>query len=81
MDKKSPKYSEKELKMAANILTALSFCSSMQEVDTLWQQLFDQYGLMLDPFVNLPCTPKDYAEACKEYDRQAMEAKFGYWED
>lgn len=37
-------------------------------------EIVNDYGLHYCPFTRLPCSSYDYEEACKEYDRQIMEA-------
>ena len=39
------------------------------------------YNLHEDPFTKFPLTSKEYAENNREYNKQLMEAKFGYWEE
>lgn len=42
--------------------------------------IMEQYNLQEDPFTKLPCSCKEYAKNHEEYDRQLMEARFGYYE-
>ena len=54
----------------AAILTEFMFCNSMDEVHEVWDKLYKLANLELDPFTKTPCTQKEYAEYCAEYDRQ-----------
>ena len=40
----------------------------------------EKYELCDDPFTHTPCTTKEYYENVKEYERQVMEERFGYYE-
>lgn len=41
----------------------------------------EKYQIESDPFTSFPCTTKEYFQNLAEYNRQSMEAKYGYYED
>lgn len=65
-------------RLVASILTEFMFCSTMDEVWNIWKLNFEKFGLCSDPFTNCPCVSVDYAESCKEYDRQTMLERYGH---
>lgn len=50
-------------------------------LDELIAKYTEKYQIESDPFTSFPCTTKEYFVNLAEYNRQAMEAKFGYYED
>ena len=63
---------------AADILTMLYFCKTMEDVSKLCKDIYERYELNDDPFTNLPCSDKDYAKNCLEYERQSMMERYGH---
>lgn len=65
-------------KVAADILTELTFARDMDEVWKVYDRVFEQYGLHNDPFTHLPCTSDEWYENKLEYDRQTMIERYGH---
>lgn len=61
---------------AADIALRLIMADS-KKFYPLIAEIIKDYGLQTCPFTHLPCTTHHYVEACREYDRQTMEA-MGY---
>lgn len=72
------KITERDQKVAAEILTQFMFTKTMDEVIEVWKQVYDNYGLCDDPFTGTPCTPKEYSENRLERDKQTMIEKYGH---
>ena len=75
--KKKP-ITDKEQRVAAEILTALMFAKDMEDVMKVWKTTFEHYALCEDPFTSCPCTSKEYMENRLEYNRQAMMERYGH---
>ena len=67
-----------EQRVAADILTSLYFLKSKEDFEKLCKDIYERYELNDDPFTNLPCSDKDYADNCLEYDRQTMMERYGH---
>lgn len=78
--KKTIKITEKDRKVAADILTQFMFTKTMDDVQEVWHNLFDKYGLKEDPFTKTPVTPEEYYDSMNEYEKQLMLQKYGYEE-
>ena len=78
MTKPERKITERDQKVAADILTQFMFTNTMDDVTEVWKRVYEQYGLCDDPFTSTPCTPKEYCENRLEYDKQTMIAKYGH---
>ena len=74
------KITDKIQQVAADILTRLYFVNDMEEVIKVVKEMEEKYELCDDPFTHTPCTTKEYYENVKEYERQVMEERFGYYE-
>lgn len=72
------KVTERDSKIAAQILSQFLFTSDMDEVTKVWNNIYKMYGLCDDPFTHLPCSPGDYAKSSLEYDKQCMIEKYGH---
>ena len=75
---KKKKITDKEQKVAAEILTQFLFCGNMEEVQNTWDYIYEQYELCDDPFTYTPCSTKDYYENRQEYARQTMMERYGH---
>ena len=71
---------DKMQQVAADILTRLYFVNDIDEVIKVVKEMEEKYELCDDPFTHTPCTTKEYYENVKEYERQVMEERFGYYE-
>lgn len=78
---KKRKITHQEQRTAADILTRLAFCKTVEEYAKEWNEIYKVYGLNADPFTGLPVSDKDYEKNSLEYERQTMENRFGYYED
>ena len=74
------KITNKMQEVAADILTRLYFVNDIDEVFKIVKEMEAKYELRDDPFTHTPCTTKEYYENAREYERQVMEATFGYYE-
>ena len=74
------KITDKMQQVAADILTRLYFVNDFDEVIKVVNEMEEKYGLCDDPFTHTPCTIKEYYENVKEYEKQVMEERFGYYE-
>lgn len=72
------KISERDRRIAAEILTAFMFTQNMDDVMNVWHRIYKQYSLCDDPFTHTPCSPEEYYENTLEYDKQTMIAKYGH---
>ncbi len=69
---------DKEQKIAAEILTAFMFCNTMEEIHKTWDNIYNQYALCDDPFTHTPCSSKEAIENRHEYEKQFMLEKYGH---
>lgn len=74
------KITDKMQQVAADILMRLYFINDIDEVIKVVKEMEEKYELCDDPFTHTPCTTKEYYENVKEYERQVMEERFGYYE-
>lgn len=74
------KITDKMQQVAVDILTRLYFVNDFDEVIKVVKEMEEKYELCDDPFTHTPCTTKEYYENIKEYERQVMEERFGYYE-
>ena len=74
------KITDKMQQVAADILTRLYFVNDIDEVIKVVKEMEEKYELCDDPFSHTPCTTKEYYESVKEYEKQVMEERFGYYE-
>ncbi len=51
-----------------------------ERLDEFIQKQTEKYYIESDPFTSFPCTTKEYCENLAEYNKQAMEEKYGYYE-
>ena len=72
---KQPKKSDKAQRIAASILTAFMFAETMDEVHTIWKNIYEEFSLYDDPFTHCPCSPKEFEENSLEYNQQMMEKR------
>lgn len=73
-----PKITERDMKIAAEILTAFMFTKDLDEVIEVWNRIYKEFGLCEDPFTRTPCTPKQYCEYSAEYEKQTMIERYGH---
>ena len=69
---------DKEQRIAAEILTAFMFCESMEDIRKTWDSIYKQYALCDDPFTHTPCSSKEAIKNQLEYEKQAMIERFGH---
>ena len=72
------KITKKDQRIAADILTQFMFTKNMDDVNEVWREVFNQYGLYEDPFTHTPCTYEEYFENLSEYEKQLMIDKYGH---
>ena len=65
-------------KVASDILTQFMFTKDMDDVNKVWDEVYEQYGLCDEPFTHTPCTPEEYAKNRLEYDKQVMMERYGH---
>ena len=70
--------SDKEQRIAADILTAFMFCETMEEIHKIWNDIYKQYALCDDPFTHTPCSSKEAIENKLEFEKQTMMQKYGH---
>ena len=63
---------------ASDILTRFMFTKDMDDVNEVWDEVYEQYGLCDDPFTHTPCTPDEYEKNNLEYRKQVMLARSGH---
>lgn len=78
MARATPKITKRDQRIVAKILTQFMFTTNMDDVVSVWKEVFDEYGLCEDPFTRTPCTPDEYCENSLEYDRQVMIERYGH---
>jgi hypothetical protein len=78
MTKVKPKITERDQRIAAEILTAFMFTKDMDEVIEVWKHVYEQFDLCEDPFTRTPCTPKEYYKNQLEYEKQTMIERYGH---
>lgn len=72
------KLTKKEQEAAANILLQFMFAESMEDVVSIWNDVFEQYNLREDPFTGTPCTFEEYIKSKAEYEKQIMIERYGH---
>ena len=75
---KSRKITTRDQQIVAEILTKFMFTRDMLDVIAVWKRLYEEYGLLDDPFTNTPCTPEEYGKNRLKYDKQIMIEKYGH---
>ena len=65
-------------KVAADILTQFMFTKTMDDVIKVWNDIYNQYDLCVDPFTGCPCTTDEYYRNKLEYEKQAMIERYGH---
>ena len=65
-------------KVAADILTQFMFADTLEEALDVWNNVYEQYELCIDPFTGTPCSTEDYYKNRLEYDRQTMIERYGH---
>ena len=76
--KAPPKMSERDQRIAAEILTAFMFTKTMDDVMKVWKEIYEKYDLCDDPFTHTPCTPEEYCKNRLEYDKQTMIERYDH---
>lgn len=76
--KAPPKMSERDPRIAAEILTAFMFTKTMDDVMKVWKEIYEKYDLCDDPFTGTPCTLSEFCKNQIEYEKQAMIEKYGH---
>ena len=72
------KITERDQRIASDILTQFMFTKTMDDVIKVWDKIYKQYELCSDPFTGIPLTQKEYCESKLEYERQTMIEKYGH---
>lgn len=75
---KTNKVTNRDRQIAAEILTRFMFAKDMDEMMSVWKEVYEHYGLCDDPFTKTPCTPEEYSKNQLEYEKQAMIEKYGH---
>lgn len=76
---KKRKLTDKEQRVAASILTEYVIAHNDKGFNTeFFDSVMNDYELCKDPFTQLPCSPREYADNSLEYDRQAMIQRYGH---
>lgn len=78
MKSRKNKITERDSKVAAEILTQFLFTKDMNDVINVYDRMYAAYNLCIDPFTHTPCSPGDYAKYKLEYDRQCMDELYGH---
>lgn len=78
MANKKPKITERDQRVASEILMQFMFTNDMDDVIRVWEEVFKQYGLCEDPFTRTPCTPAEYEKSSLEYEKQTMIERYGH---
>lgn len=78
MGKTRPKITERDQRVASDILMRFMFTKDMDDVSNVWDKVFKEYGLCRDPFTLTPCTPEEYHKNNLEYEKQTMIARYGH---
>lgn len=78
MTVKTPKITERDQRIAADILTQFMFTRDTEDVMRVWDRVYEQYGLCEDPFTRTPCTTAEYAKSSLEYEKQTMIERYGH---
>ena len=76
--KKQRKITDKEQRVAVDILNNLCFCEDIKEMFRIFDDIVKEYNLFKDPFTCMYCTPKEYEEYSLEYEKQLMIQKYGH---
>lgn len=75
---KKIKLTNKEQRVAAEILTQFMFIRDMNDVSRVWNEVYKQYDLCDDPFTHCPCSPEEYAKNSLEYEKQVAIERYGH---
>lgn len=78
MGKTKSKISERDQRVASEILMQFMFTKDMDDVMRVWDEVFKHYDLCEDPFTRTPCTPAEYAKSSLEYEKQTMIERYGH---
>lgn len=70
--------SNKMQEVAVDILMRLVFVKDINELTEVFEYVYDKYELLDDPFTQLPCARKEYAELSYSYDKQKALEIYGY---
>lgn len=70
-------------KVAVDILTDIEIYMMThhdipEEIDQLYDRVFEKYGLCRDPFTGMVCTSEEYCESKLEYEKQTMIERYGH---
>ena len=76
--KKQRKITKREQKTAVEILSYFFYVSNMKEVVDNFNIVMGIFGLMEDPFTGFPCTPEEYVENKREYEKEVMMRRYGH---
>lgn len=78
MSNRKHQITERDQRVAAEILTAFMFTKDLDEAIKVWDSLYEQFNLCSDPFTKTPCTPKEYSKNLLEYEKQTMIERYGH---
>ncbi len=77
MKNKERKITLKMQQVAVDILIRFICADAIVSPD-IYNEIMTDYNLMSDPFTSLPCTPSEYVDSHREYERQIMMEKYGH---
>lgn len=65
-------------RLVSDVLTQFMFVKDLDEFRVVWDNIFNQFDLCVDPFTGCPCSYDDYVKSVKEYEEQIMFEKYGH---
>ena len=78
MRRKESYISDKMQEVAVDMLMHITFIKDLDELSVVYDEIFKKYKLKTDPFTQLPCMNKEYAELSYSYDKQKALEIYGY---
>ena len=72
------KISDKEQRIVAEILTQFMFTKNMDDVMKVWDNIYNEYDLCMDPYTSTPCSNKEYADNNVRYQKELMIQRYGH---
>ena len=76
MNKRPRKITDRDQRVAADILCQFCFINDLTDFNRVYEQIFAEYGLMDDPFTHTPVTTEEYLKSKTEYEKQLREDVF-----
>ena len=78
MAQRNRKITDRDQRVAAEILTAFMFCNNMDDVNRAWKATYEAFALCDDPFTGCPCSSKEAEENSLKYRKQVMMERYGH---